>query len=80
MNAVEQLRNDIIDKLLAISNQEYLYELKQLIEKSAVNTDIIQLSENQLKMLEMSEDDIQNGRVVSQEELEQMELEWLKER
>lgn len=58
MNTADQLRNDIIDKLLAISNPKFLYELNQLIEKSAVNTDVVQLSKSQLEMLEMSEDDI----------------------
>lgn len=36
------------------------------------------LSESQLLMLKMSDEDIKFGRVTSQEELDKADLEWLK--
>lgn len=79
MNSVEVLRNNIIDKLLSISNQEYLNFLDQLIEKKSVEQDVVSLSKAQILMLDRSEDDIKNNRFINQEELDKNDLEWLKE-
>ena len=78
MKAIDNLRNNIIDKLLTISNADYLSALNELIQKSSVNNDIIKLSDEQILMLNMSDDDIKNNRYVSQEELDKSDLEWLK--
>ena len=78
MRAVDNLRNNIIDKLLTISNKDYLSALNQLIEKSSVDNNIVKLSEEQILMLNMSDDDIKNNRYISQEELDKNDLEWLK--
>ncbi len=78
MTVEDRLRNSIIDKLLTISNKEYLSALYQLITTSKVDEDIIQLSEEQIAMLTMSDDDIAHGRLVSQDELDEMDREWLR--
>lgn len=78
MNAADNIRNNIIDKLLTISNKDYLSALYQLISSSKIDEEKIQLSETQILMLNMSEEDIKNNRVVSQEQLDQSDLEWLK--
>jgi hypothetical protein len=78
MTATDNIRNSIIDKLLTISNDDYLSALYQLVSKSSENNEIIQLSDSQLLMLDMSEDDIKNGRLTSHEELDKSDLEWLK--
>ena len=65
MRAVDNLRNNIIDKLLTISNKDYLSALNQLIEKSSVDHDIVKLSEEQILMLNMSDEDIKNHRYIS---------------
>jgi len=78
MTGADKIRNSIIDKLLTISNTDYLSALYQLVSKSSVNEEIIQLSESQILMLNMSDEDIKNDRVVSQGDLDKMDLEWLK--
>ena len=78
MTATDNVRNSIIDQLLTITDKDYLAALYQLIHKSRTNADKIQLSEEQLLMLNMSEDDILNGRLTSQEEVDKIDLEWLK--
>lgn len=78
MTAEDNIRNSIIDKLLTISNKDYLAALYQLITTSKVDDDIVELSESQILMLNMSEEDINNNRVVSQEDLDKLDLEWLK--
>ncbi len=78
MTSADNIRNSIIDKLLTISNQEYLTALYQLISTSKVDADVIELSEVQKNMLEMSDDDVKNSRLLTQAELDKADLEWLK--
>jgi hypothetical protein len=79
MNRVDILRDSIIDKLLTISNKDYLTALYQLISRSSVDADVLELSEEQKIMLQMSDTDILNGNVISQVELDKNDLKWLKE-
>jgi len=79
MNPIELLRDSIIDKLLTISNKDYLSALYQLINKSSMINDAVELSEEQIIMLKMSDEDIQNGNLISQLELDKSDLKWLKE-
>lgn len=76
MTATDNVRNSIIDKLLTITDKDYLAALYQLIHKSKMNENKIQLSEEQILMLDMSEDDILHGRLTSQEELDKADIEW----
>ncbi len=78
MTTANDIRNSIIDKLLTISNKDYLSALYELLDKSGVGEDLIDLSEAQLIMLNMSDEDIKNNRILSQEEAEKRDLEWLK--
>jgi hypothetical protein len=79
MSQADIIRNGLIDKLLAISDKEYLLALSRLVESSAVNNEKIKFTPDQLLMLKMSENDISNGRVISQEELDKSDLRWLNE-
>lgn len=79
MNRADVLRDSIIDKLLTISNKDYLAALYKLIEKSTANDDFVELSDEQVVMLKMSEKDIENGNFISQNELDKSDIKWLKE-
>jgi hypothetical protein len=79
MSQADIIRNGLIDKLLAISDKEYLLALSRLVESTAVNDEKIKFTPDQLLMLKMSENDISNGRVISQEELDKSDLKWLNE-
>jgi hypothetical protein len=79
MAQVDVIRNGIIDKLLAISDKEYLNALLRLVDNSAVQGEKIKLTKEQKLMLELSEKDIKNGRIISQDDLDKKDLQWLKE-
>ena len=79
MKSIDTIRNGIIDKLLTISNRDYLMALHHLLEKSDVDTDVVKLSEEQTLMLELSEEDIKHGRLISQSDLDQEDMKWLNE-
>ena len=78
MAQVDVIRNGIIDRLLAISDKEYLMALLCLVDNSAVENEKIQLTKEQKLMLEMSEADLQNGRIIAHNDLDKNDLEWLK--
>jgi len=79
MSQADIIRNGIIDKLLAISDKDYLLALSKLVESSSANNEKITFTPEQLLMLQMSEQDIANGKVLTQEELDKSDLKWLNE-
>ena len=78
MSTTDILRNNIIDKLLTISNKDYLSALYQLVKTSAVDKDTVELSKEQILMLQLSDKDIKNGKLISQNQLDKDDLKWLK--
>ena len=77
MVTVNKIRNELIDKILTIRNKEFLLALDHLISSSATDSDIVELTAEQKEMLEMSEADIQNGHLISQEAMDKRNIEWL---
>jgi hypothetical protein len=77
-SSIDHLRNAIIDKLMAISNKDYLVALNKLMENSFLENDVVQLSPEQILMLKMSDEDIKNGNVIDQDDLDKEDLKWLK--
>lgn len=78
MSRVDTIRNSIIEKLLAINNKDYLTALYKLVDNSSFDKDAVELSDEQVLMLQMSVDDISNKRLISQEEIDKQDLQWLK--
>jgi sugar-specific transcriptional regulator TrmB len=68
MNALENIKNSLIDRILATRNEQLLEAIKSIFE-STQSEDIISLSTEQIEMLSMSEKDIEQGKLVSESEL-----------
>jgi hypothetical protein len=79
MASIDHIRNNVIDRLLAISNNEYLLALNKLVKNCPVANEKIKLSTEQILMLQMSEDDIRNNRLINQQQLDKYDIEWLRE-
>jgi len=77
MAGVDKIRSQLIDKILAIENKDFLEALDKLIASSSSTSDLEELSAEQKEMLEMSDDDIERGRLISQEAMNKRNLEWL---
>jgi len=77
MATVDKIRNGLIDKILTIRNKDFLVALDNLISSSSTDNEIVELTNEQKEMLKMSELDIQNGRLISQEAMDKRNLEWL---
>lgn len=78
MATVDTLRNDIIDKLLTISDKDYLSALNKLVGNSSKDNGILGLTDEQKLILQLSDKDIAAGKLISQDELDKNDLEWLK--
>lgn len=77
MPTVHDVRSGLIDKILTIKNKKFLQALDQLISTTTSDSEIVETTPEQKLMLEMSEADIKNGRLISQEAMDKRNLEWL---
>lgn len=66
MTSIDHIRNNVIDKLLAISDKVCLMAPYKLVENSPVIDEKVKLSEEQKIMLPMSAEDINEGRLILQ--------------
>ena len=77
MSGVDKIRSQVIDKILAINNKDLLEALDKLVASSSSPSYLVELNAEQKEMLEMSDDDIESGRLISQEAMNKRNLEWL---
>lgn len=77
METIDSIKNGLIDKIHSIKNRDLLDALDQLISSSTFDSDIAELTNEQKIMLEMSEQDIKDGHLISQDEMNKRNLEWL---
>jgi phosphopantetheine adenylyltransferase len=76
MTTLDSIKNRLIDRILTARNEKLL----EAIEKIFVSTqkeELVSLSSEQIEMLMMSEQDIKNGNLISESELDKLDTEWL---
>jgi len=73
-----EIKLEIFDKLKNVEDVSLLEKIRNLL-KNADSSDIYQFEQYELDMLRESEEDIKYGRVISQEDLDKEDLEWLSE-
>lgn len=49
------------------------------MEKNSLDNDLVKLTKEQVLMLQLSDSDIKNGKLISQDQLDKNDLKWLKE-
>ncbi len=79
MTTVDNIRNSLIDKILSIKNKDFLQALDKLISSSSTSKEFVEISTEQKTMLQMSEEDIKNGNLISQDAMNKRNLQWLNE-
>ena len=77
MSGIETIKNRLIDRILATRNRELLEAIDVIFSSQKDEDSLYMLSSEQIEMLEMSEDDIANGRLVSESDLEKQDKKWL---
>jgi len=76
MNHLVHIKNNLIDNILA-TNNENLLEAIATIFKSAESESLVSLSSEQIEILLMSEENIKNGELISEENLEKEDSKWM---
>ena len=71
-----ELKLAIYDKLKSVEDDGLLKKIMKLL-KTVDEDKIYHLSEYELNMVKEGEEDIKAGRVISQEQLDKEDLEWL---
>ncbi|MDX6183098.1 hypothetical protein SGQ44_13780 [Flavobacterium sp. Fl-77] len=71
-----EIKLEIFDKLKNIEDLSLLERIIDLL-KNAETSEVYQFEQYELDMLKESEEDIKYGRVISQEDLDKEDLEWL---
>jgi hypothetical protein len=77
MASTEQIRNNLIDKLLSINNRDIIVSLDKLLESTITEKNIYKVSKQQKLVLAASETDIKNGDLILDEEVNREEDLWL---
>lgn len=78
MATVDNIRNSLISKILMIRDQDLLTALDKIASVSSKETKI-ELTPDQVDMIQMGLDDYKNGRTISHDLLFERELKWLNE-
>lgn len=76
MNALENIKNSLIDRILATRNEQLLEAIKSIFD-STQSEETISLSSEQIEMLSLSEMDIESGKFISETELNKRDSKWL---
>ena len=76
MTNIDTVKNRLIDKILLSKNEQFLLAIENIFVSTQKEV-IISFSSEQLEMLMMSEQDIENGNLVSESDLEKLDAEWL---
>ena len=77
MKTSDNIRNRLIDKILAIQNTDFLKALDSLVSSSS-QVGKVRLTLEQKEMLKMSESDISDDLLISQDQLDADDNEWLR--
>lgn len=78
MENLQILRNRLIEKILTTKNVVFLEAIDKIFSSTQIEEKEIELSDVQMKMLRVAEEDIKYGRVISEEELDKLDEEWMK--
>jgi hypothetical protein len=80
MTKVDTLRNEIIEKVLCISDKDYLNAINYIVDNKEFNNNVVKLTKEQKLMLDLSDMDIKNSAIITHEDLMKKKQAWLKEK
>ena len=76
MDSTQNFKDHLIQKILSTDNIDLLRALDDMIS-NRTSPQTINLTQEQIDMLQMSNQDIQAGRTMDQSTLDKIDLEWL---
>jgi hypothetical protein len=76
MSPLETIKSNLINHIMATKNEKILHAIENLFESNKIE-ETYNLSSQEIEILQMSEADILNGNLVSEEELDEQDRKWL---
>jgi hypothetical protein len=76
MTSIQETKSRLINRILATKNEDLLTAVDTIFA-TAQPSSILSLTSEQIEMLMMSELDIASGNLISEEELEKLDSEWM---
>lgn len=77
METIDKIKDQLIEKILLIKNETFLKELDVFLSETANSDGKIIFSDVQKDLLRLSFQDIEEGKVISHDELEIKVNKWL---
>jgi predicted transcriptional regulator len=74
----EEMKKQLIDKINSTTDENTLEEIYRILEAGDIEVDMVILSEDQKTLIDQGLKDIEEGRVLSNEEANRQIDEWLK--
>ena len=74
---VNDLKFNLLDKLISVRDINILFKINDLIGSVDINDPVFKVTDAQKQMLMKSEEDIRNGNVISNNDLNAEEDQWL---
>jgi len=76
MTPLENIKNRLIDRILVTNNEQLLNAIDTIMSSAKIDETLV-LNSFQREMLQMSESDIANGKLISEEDLRKTDSEWM---
>lgn len=76
MATLDNIKNRIIDRILMTKNEKLLFAIEKMFSTNDTEEEV-SLNSYQIEMLLMSEKDIEEGRLISESDLEEKDAEWM---
>ncbi|QNF32981.1 hypothetical protein HUW51_09635 [Adhaeribacter swui] len=76
--STEQLKNLVIDKISEIEDENFLQAIKTILDTNKATAGIYKLTEEQKQKVKIGLTQLDNGQIISNEDLEKEEDEWLR--
>jgi hypothetical protein len=73
----ENLKYTLLDKLISVRDMSLLQKVNEILRNVDISDPVFKVTDSQKKMLEKSEEDIRNGNLTSDDDLNAEEDKWL---
>lgn len=76
MTTLNTIKNRLIDRIMVTNNEQLLSAIDTIFDSTQIEEKLV-FDSFQIEMLKMSEIDIQQGNLISDEDLEISDAEWM---
>lgn len=71
------IKSELIGKILSTNNEKLLLAISTIFDVTTFHEETINVSKSQIEILKKAEKELEYGNLISQEELEKIDAEWM---